>query len=193
VDIRYPTKARSLLAEAGYPDGFEMKIITPEASKLETQIMKRMLERIGLKARFEVLTHAEFVRRIYIPLMKKPYEEQEWDMAITHNVDWAGHVGMSFFLWFLKESNWRSIEYDPVFDKMFQEMAAMVDRDLQAQKLGQIAHYLNDKAYSLDVYSPISLYAVNKEVNFVPQKCGFLILKETSVTDNHWSVRAEKK
>jgi hypothetical protein len=32
------------------------------------------------------------------------------------------------------------------------------------------------------------LYAVNKEVNFVPQKFGFLRLKETSVTDRHWSI-----
>ena len=44
------TKARSLLAEAGYPDGFEMTLITPEAQKLEAQVMKRMYERIGLKA-----------------------------------------------------------------------------------------------------------------------------------------------
>jgi len=35
----------------------------------------------------------------------------------------------------------------------------------------------------------LTLYAVNKEVNFIPQKFGVLRLKETSVTDNHWSVR----
>jgi hypothetical protein len=39
----------------------------------------------------------------------------------------------------------------------------------------------------------VLLYAVNKEVDFVPQKFGYLRLKETAVTDNHWSVRAEKK
>jgi hypothetical protein len=31
---------------------------------------------------------------------------------------------------------------------------------------------------------------VNKEVDFVPQKFMFLRLKETAVTDNHWSVRS---
>jgi len=36
------------------------------------------------------------------------------------------------------------------------------------------------------------ILAVNKEVNFVPQKRRQLRLKETSVTDNHWSVRAER-
>jgi len=39
------TRARSLLAEAGYPEGFDVEIITYEACKLECKIMKRMLER----------------------------------------------------------------------------------------------------------------------------------------------------
>jgi len=37
----------------------------------------------------------------------------------------------------------------------------------------------------------LTLYAVNKEVNFVPEKFPQWRLKETSVTDNHWSVREE--
>ena len=49
--------------------------------------------------------------------------------------------------------------------------------------------YVYDLAYQVFIYSPMSLYAVNKEVNFVPQKSMHLQLKETSVTDNHWSVR----
>jgi hypothetical protein len=53
--------------------------------------------------------------------------------------------------------------------------------------------YLYDRAHALFIYSPLTLYAVNKEVNLVPFKDGFLNLKETSVTDNHWSVRGQKR
>jgi peptide/nickel transport system substrate-binding protein len=42
-------KARSLLTEAGYPNGFQMEIITIEATKLEAQIISKMLERVGSK------------------------------------------------------------------------------------------------------------------------------------------------
>ena len=35
-----PTKAKSLLREAGYPDGFEITIICPEAHVFEVQVMK---------------------------------------------------------------------------------------------------------------------------------------------------------
>jgi hypothetical protein len=45
----------------------------------------------------------------------------------------------------------------------------------------------------LFICSPLTLYAVNKEVDFVPQKDTLLRPRETPVTDDHWSVREEKK
>jgi len=46
---------------------------------------------------------------------------------------------------------------------------------------------------SKSLWKSLTLYAVNKEVQFVPHEDSWLQLKETSVTDNHWSVRGEKK
>jgi len=188
------TKARSLLAQAGYPNGFEVKIITPEAWKLETQIIRRMVERIGLKARFDVFTTLEIYRKYYIPSLDKPPEEQDWDITIWYFSDWYGHTGASFLsLPFIEEGDMRWIEYDPVYEEMWKDMARTVDPEAQEEKIRQMAKYLYDRAYVLFIYSPLSLYAVNKEVNFVPQKHETLRLKETSVTDNHWSIRAKKK
>jgi hypothetical protein len=39
----------------------------------------------------------------------------------------------------------------------------------------------------------LGLYGVNEEMEFVPQLSQFLYLDYSSVTDKHWSVRAEKK
>ena len=55
------------------------------------------------------------------------------------------------------------------------------------EKIREMEEYLQDKAYALFVYSPLSLFAVNREVDFVPQKCGFLSLKDTCATAEHWS------
>ncbi|NIO10005.1 MAG: hypothetical protein GTO40_19170 [Deltaproteobacteria bacterium] len=68
-------------------------------------------------------------------------------------------------------------------------MAQTVDEGAQDEKMRQIEQYIYERAYAVFIYSPLNLYAVNKEVNFVPQKSLYLRLKETSVTDNHWSVR----
>ena len=188
------TKARKLLAEAGYPEGFEVKIITWKAWGLEAQIVKRMLWRIGLKVTFDVFTFPEFMRKTYIPILDKPPEEQDWDMGIGYLWDFYGHTGATLLtIGYIEESDLRWIEYDPVYEEMWKEMARTVDRKAQEEKIRKLSQYSYDRAYALTIYSPLSLYAVNKEVNFVPFKSGYLPLKETSVTDNHWSVRAEKK
>ena len=188
------TKARSLLAQAGYPEGFEVKMIANEAWRLEAQIVSKMLERIGLKVSLEVLTRPEMGRKNYIPLLDKPPEEQDWDICIWNIGDYYGHTGATHLTFgYLEESEISWIEYDPLYEKMWNEMARTVDSDAQEQKIRQMAKYLYDRAYSLFIYSPLSLYAVNKQVNFVPQKYGILRLKETSVTDNHWSIRTEKR
>jgi len=186
------TKARALLAEAGYPDGFEVKIITSEPWGLEAQIISRMLERIGLKVTLEVLPLAEYWRKTYIPILDEPPEEQDWDIYIDDVNDWYGHTGSGFLTWpYLEESDWRWIEYDPVYEDMWKDMASTVDKAAQEEKIRRMVRYVYDRAYSPFVYSPLHLYAANKEVNFVPQKFQLLRLKESSVTDNHWSVPEE--
>jgi len=186
-------KARSLLAEVGYPDGFEVKIITPEAWKLEAQIIGKMLERIGLRPKLDVLTQPDFWGKFYIPSLTKPPEEQDWDIAVYHVYDWTGHTGATFLTYgVLEESDFRWIEYDQVYEEMFTDMARTVDSGAQEEKIRQMVQYIYDRALIIFIYSPLTLCAVNEEVSFVPQKLQYLRLKETSVTDNHWSVRAEQ-
>jgi peptide/nickel transport system substrate-binding protein len=188
------TKARKLLADAGYPEGFEVKVITNEAWKLETQIIRRMLERIGLKVKMEVLTSTEHFRKIYIPLLEKPPEEQDWDLSLGTGRDFYGHIGATILaLGLIEVSDYRWIEYDSLYEEMWKDMSRTVDKEAQEKKLRQMQKYLYDHVYGLAVYTPLTLYAVNKEINFVPQKSGYLRLKETSVTDKHWSVRGERK
>jgi len=87
----------------------------------------------------------------------------------------------------------RWTEYDPVYESLWRDMARVVDTKEQEKRMRQLGKYLHDNAYSGFIYSPLSLYAVNKEINFVPQKFLYLRLKETSVTENHWSIRGKNE
>jgi ABC-type transport system substrate-binding protein len=187
-------KARALLTEAGFRDGFGVKIIAPEALKLEAQILSKMLERIGLNVRYEVFNFIEFAGKTYMPALDKPPEEQDWDIALYILYDWYAHTGAIFLtIGFVEEMEMRWIAWDPVFEKMAKLMGKTVDVKAQQEKVRQMVQYVYDRAYNLFIYSPLSLYAVNKEVHFVPQKFQFLRLKETSVTDNHWSLRGKNE
>jgi hypothetical protein len=55
----------------------------------------------------------------------------------------------------------------------------------------QIERHTHKQAYCPFLYNPIGLYAVNKAVRFVPYVSPLLNLIETSVTEQHWSVRPQ--
>lgn len=76
---------------------------------------------------------------------------------------------------------------------MWEDMARTVDRNAQEEKIRQMVQHAYDRVHWVFIYSPLTLYAVNKAVNFVPQKNEYLRLKETSVIDNHSSVTGEKR
>jgi peptide/nickel transport system substrate-binding protein len=185
-------KARSLLTEGGYPRGFKLKIITYQAWKLEAQIIAKMLERIGLKVTLEFLEMWQIFKKIHIGSLERPPEDQDWDIVIWYYGDWFGHTAASFLsLPFIENGDMRWTEYDPTYEGMWEEMARTVDPAREAAKIRKMVNHVYNQANWIFIYSPLTLYAVKKEVDFVPQKNYLLRLKETSVTENHWSLRGK--
>ena len=191
--FRYDTdEARRLLIEAGYPNGFEISMITYDTWKLEAQLIGRMLGRIGIKVNLDILPAPQYYRKVYIPILDQPPREQDWDITMWYIADWFGHTGASFLGYnFIEESNYRWIEYDPEYEAMWKEMVTTVEKDAQEDKIQQMVQYVYDKGYNMVFYFPLFFWAVSKEVNFVPHESSILRLKETSVTENHWSVRGK--
>lgn len=63
-----PTRARALLAEAGYPDGWRWTIVAPNGlfsgdAKI-AQAMAQMFTRIGIETRLETMVNAMFIPKI---------------------------------------------------------------------------------------------------------------------------------
>ena len=134
------------------------------------------------------------MKKVYIPLLEKSPEQQDWDIAIQSFSDLYGNAALIFLgYFFLREGEYRWIEYDPIYEDMWKNMIKTRNKEALEKKLQQMVRYVYEKAYCLYVYSAISLYAVNKNVQFVPQKSGWLFLKETFVTEKHWSIRAKKQ
>ena len=89
-----PKKAKKLLAEAGYPNGFEISFWTPEGRyPMDAQISEAvvgMLNKVGIKAKLRKWEWASYLKN----LRKKP-EEAKYDMFYigwspsTGDADWA--------------------------------------------------------------------------------------------------------
>ena len=80
----------------------------------------------------------------------------------------------------------------PELQRLYEQVLRTVDREQQRLLLQQMERYTHAHALFLFLYNPIDLYAVNKAVAFVPYQTGILNLTETSVTEEHWSVRKPK-
>ena len=76
----------------------------------------------------------------------------------------------------------------PALRQLYQQMLRTVDSDKQRAIFQQMERHARDEAYVLFLYNPVQLYAVNKGVQFVPYVAG-LNFVDSSVTDQHWSVR----
>jgi len=76
-----PEKAKELLAEAGYPNGFEITLTVPDFLSTEGTVVKSYLEQVGIKTNLEVIA--------YTTLLAK-YREQGLEMVIAR---WAPDYG----------------------------------------------------------------------------------------------------
>jgi hypothetical protein len=85
------------------------------------------------------------------------------------------------------------METDQVYQELWRERGRTVSREARKPKVHELYRYIYDRVHRVAIYFHLSLYAADKEVNFIPQTNTFMLLKETSVTDNHWSIREENQ
>ena len=184
-----PDKARHLLREAGYPEGMSLTMIASEELEVQATVVSKMLEQVGLAMNLQILDSAAFVHKTFLSSLEQPPEEQTWDIALMS----AGDVN-NFPIYMLYHEHtldgpWDWVSEGPELRRLYELVLGTVDRERQQALIREMERHTRDQAYFLFLYNPIQLFAVNKAVTFVPYVTTRLILTETSVTDQHWSVR----
>jgi hypothetical protein len=81
------------------------------------------------------------------------------------------------------------IDEPAVLRQLWTQLLGTGERAEQQAIAAQMERHIRDQALLLSLYAPLHLYAVNKEVHFVPPPSGRLFLGSTGVTEQHWSVR----
>ena len=189
-------KARGLLREAGYGDGFRMKLCYQERDYLVAQLLKRFWGLLDIDVEIMPVQWEWIVRHIAYPNTRNGYswDDEDWwvvvysDPAIEPEVmgglfKYAFHSGAPFqcasdFL------------IEPL-NMMYKKLLRTEERDKRFEIYKEANDYIAGQALWVFTMAPVSLYGVNKEVNFVPQSSQYLYLDYSSVTDRHWSLRAK--
>ena len=148
-------KAKELLAEAGYADGFEFTITVPNnyaPHEGAAQIIVESLAEAGIKAKINLVEFTTWYSDVYV--------DRNYDATVVA-VD--GKIAPNS--WFTKNvstasnnfTNYNNPEYDEVFDKAISE----IDLDVKADYYRQLQQILADDAASIYLEDPANLVAVN--------------------------------
>jgi ABC-type transport system substrate-binding protein len=184
-----PVKAHALLREAGYPDGLAVTLIAPSALEVQATVIGKMLEQIGFTVERQMLEPTVYNQKTRLTDLDQPAEQQGWDIALTLWNDPVNFPAIQPYHVFALGgwSDW--VIEAPELPRLYAQVLRTVDREQQQALIRQMERHTRDQAYFLFLYNPIKLYAVNKAVEFVPYINTILNLSETSVTEQHWSVR----
>jgi len=130
-------------------------------------------------------------RKTRLTDLDQPAEQQAWDIALTSWSDGANFPAIQPYHLFALDGpyDWSSRSRNSN-DSMRSPTHRGSGATAGADPPDGTAH-ARPGVFSLPV-QPIKLYAVNKAVEFVPYINTQLNLTETSVTEQHWSVRKQK-
>jgi ABC-type transport system substrate-binding protein len=157
--------------------------------EVQATVVSKMLEQAGFRVDLQMLDAATYNRKTRLTEMDQPPEHQPWDIALTA---WPDVINFPVFELYHAFALGGAVDWvieQPELRRLYERVLGTVDREEQQRLIRQMERHTHDQAYFLFLYNAISLYAVNKAVEFVPYVTTTLNLAETAVADQHWSVR----
>lgn len=150
-------KAKALLAEAGYPDGFSMTITVPSNYQphIDTaQVIVEQLKQVGVKAEIQLVEWATWLSDVYAG---RQYQ------ATVVGVDASTMTARALLERFTSTAGNNFINYNNAeYDAFFQEAAAAADDAAQTAAYKQALANLTENAANVYIQDLADLVAIRK-------------------------------
>ncbi|MDD2806722.1 MAG: ABC transporter substrate-binding protein [Elusimicrobiales bacterium] len=153
-----PAKAKRLLAEAGYPDGFTMEFLVKKNAERFGNIIAADLGKVGVKLRITLVSDAEMIAE---------FRSGRYGMFTADVPDPLCHA--SFIQWIVLFSKspyaWGG---DARFDDLLTGMMSASDTGRSRQLAEDLDRYVYDNAMSVFTYQKTAVYGINRKLHFTP-------------------------
>ena len=151
-------KAKQLLAEAGYPDGFEFSITVPSnyQQHVDTaQVIKEQLKKIGVTANINLVEWDTWLSDVYIG---RNFE------ATVIGVDASTLTASAMLGRFVSDSGKNFINYNNAeYDKIYNEAFTSTDDAVRTEKYKECEKILSTDAANVYIQDLPNMVAVNKK------------------------------
>lgn len=158
-----PERAKRLLAEAGHPNGFRLKVLLKANAERTGRILAKQLARVGVRLDFTLVTDAQ--------LFEKLRDRDKWDMAIYSCPDPMHHAYFIRSIFVGGNSPFSLTRESDIDDGM-----AAVERTLEPGKQIELSRALDRLIYerylALPTYQRVGVAGVGRGVEFTPYSSG---------------------
>ena len=152
-----PAKAKALLAEAGFPNGFQTELVT-YLLPLQEAAVQNYLAAVGIKA---TITHMQVAAAVERSAKgQNPLDFGSWG---SYSVNDVSAIMPQYF-------TFGSYDYarDPELKRLVEEGGATVDPEKRHQAYAEAIKRATEQAYWLPMFTDVKTYAYSKELEFTP-------------------------
>ncbi|MFN4190209.1 MAG: ABC transporter substrate-binding protein [Pseudothermotoga sp.] len=160
-------KAKQLLAEAGYPNGFEVELLTnpTEIRQNEAIVIQANLAEIGVKAKITLMPASE---------MYAKYRQQGHQMILAGwGIDYPDPDALAkpFANYKVRQLAWRNMWYDDYAADLAARAGAELDEAKRLELYKQLQAYWIDNSPFAMLYQPIQFWVVVDDVVGFEKAC----------------------
>jgi peptide/nickel transport system substrate-binding protein len=152
-----PAKAKALLAEAGYPNGFDTEIVTALLPQWAGAI-QNYLAAVGIRAKVTQMQASATVQRVErgdVPLYLS-----SWG---SYSINDVSAIIPYFF-----NGGPDDMARDPEVTKLVAEGGSVTDPDARKKAYSAALHRITEQAYWLPISTYVTTYAISRQLNFKP-------------------------
>ncbi len=152
-----PAKAKKLLAEAGYPQGFEIDL-HGYRNRPYAEAMIGNLQAVGIKANLKYLKYSALREKVYGS--KVTFNFTTWG---SYGVNDISNITGRFY-------NFTEVDYarDEQVRDWLKEGDSIIDRNKRAAVYKKALNKISEEAYVLPLFTWVANYAFSKELDFKP-------------------------
>lgn len=157
-----PAKARKLLAEAGYPNGFETELLTPTVyPKDVTEAVAAYWSTVGVRAKIKILDYPAW-NRLNNTHKSGPMTVMQYSNALYDPITPIAGTASKHGTW--------SDYYNPEVEKLIEESHSVSDPGERDQLFRKIGRILRDDGHAVLISELFAVYAKDREINWEPQR-----------------------
>jgi peptide/nickel transport system substrate-binding protein len=159
-----PAEAKKLLAEAGYPNGFDLPVNSPSGRYLkDKEVVEAIigdLRKVGINASIRVLEWGSYMTQLYARKLGPAYL-LGWG-GLTFDADGTFYP---LFRTGQALSNFSS----PKLDALLDQARATMDRQMRQKLYAEASQLMKEEIPCAFVYQQVDIYGISERLNWKPR------------------------